>query len=461
MEDLPLTLRMAVLLLLLGVNAFFAAAEVALVSVRETRIRELAQAGEHRAHAVLHLMADPDRMLSATQLGVTLASLGLGWAGESTVFRLVEPLWEPLLLPDFEQLAHFLSFAIAFTLITFLHMVIGEVVPKNLALERADRLALALAPPLQFFSRATNPFVSLVERTSERVSRLLGLKMTVSSKVYTAEELKLVVSLSQRQGSLARLQEGMLHRLIDFYDLTVREVMVPRQEMVALPADATLDQVIDCIVRHRHSRIPVYERSPEHVVGVAYVKEIWSFIQQMRRWETLGQQPPRFLLRSFTHAVSYVPETKFLFELLRDFQERHFHMAMVVDEFGTVVGLITVEDALEQIVGEIRDEHERLEPGPFRAADQEIEIDGITNILDLQTQYQINLPYDAGFETLAGFLLSKLGHIPREGESVVYQDRVYTVAEMDRNRIGRVRITPLAARMGKENGSGTGQGGAA
>ena len=444
MEDLPITLRMVVLALLLGINAFFSAAEVALVSVRETRIRELADGGSRAAKMVLALLATPDRMLSATQLGVTLASLGLGWAGESTVFRVLEPLTGSLLVGQ-EELAHVISFGVGFTLITFLHMVVGEVVPKNLALERADRLALAVAPPLQLFLRTTSFFVSLVERTARLLSRLLGLKMTLSQSAHTAEELKLIVTLSQRQGKLAELQEEMLHRSIDFYDLTVREVMVPRQEMIALPIDSSLDQVIDCVVRSHHSRIPVYEGSPEHVVGVVYAKEIWSFMQQTRRWQMLDRPPPPFLLRAFTHNVSFVPETKFLYELLEEFQRRRFHIAMVVDEFGTLSGLVTVEDALEQIVGEIRDEHERVKPEELQIGASVVEIDGNTNILDLANQYDIELPYDAGFETLAGFLLSKLGYIPKGGESVAYLGRVFTVLTMEHNRISKVRIEPSAA----------------
>ncbi len=444
MEQLPISIRLVILFLLLGINSFFAAAEVALVSVRDTRMRELARAGDRHAQTVLDLLANPDRMLSATQLGVTLASLGLGWAGESTVYRLVQPLFEPFLLPRFEQAAHLLSFTLAFSLITFLHMVLGEVVPKNLALERTERLALRVAGPFELFARTTGFFVSLVKGTSRSLSLLLGLRMDSAQKAYTAEELKLVVSLSKKEGELAHRQEDMLHRVIDFYDLTVREVMVPRQEMIALPLMATLDHVVDVFVRHQHARIPVYEGSPEHVVGVVYMKEVWSFVQQMRRWQVLDRPPPAFLLRSFIRSVEFVPETKFLFEMLEEFQQRRYHMAMVVDEFGTVVGLVTVEDALEQIVGEIRDEHERPEPGEFGVSGALIEVDGITNILDLESHYQIELPYDAGFETLAGFLLSKLGHIPTTGESLDYQGRRYTVLEMERNRIGKVRIEKLA-----------------
>ena len=446
MEDLPLTIRLIVLVFLLGVNGFFSAAEVALVSVRETKMRALSQAGVRRADAVLSLLRRPDRMISATQLGVTLASLGLGWAGESTVYRFLEPLFAYLGLPVDEPLGRILSFTLAFALITFFHMVIGEVVPKNLAMERCERLALAVAPPLQLFSRVTGLFVSLVERTAARVSRLLGLKMGNSQQGYTAEELKLLFSVSKREGRLARFQEQILSRAVDFPDVTVREVMVPRQEMIALPSDAGLDQVIDCIARHQHSRVPIYEDSPEQVVGVLYAKQVWSFVQQMRRWSMLDRPEPVFRMGAFVHRVPFVPETKLLSELLEEFQQQRYHLAIVVDEFGTVGGLVTVEDAIEQIVGEIREEHERHEPDEKPVLDEPIEVDGNTNIRDLDSLYGVELPYDAGFETLAGFLLSRLGHIPQGDERIEFGGRGFTVVGMKRNRIAKVRVEPALVR---------------
>jgi putative hemolysin len=438
MEDFPVTVRLVVLFFLLAVNSFFAAAEVALVSVRRTRMRQLADAGNAKALLVLHLLEAPDRMLSATQLGVTLASLGLGWAGEGTIYRLTQPLLERVLSPGMEQVGHAISFVFSFTVITFLHMVLGEVVPKNLAMERSERLALVVATPLDYFARVTGLFVSAVRGTAEKLSRLIGLKLAAGEDGFTAEELKLIVSVSKKQGAQAERQEEMIHRVIDFYDLTAREVMVPRQEMVALPSDADPDQVIDTIVRTRHSRIPIYEESVDNVIGVIYAKEVWTFVQKIRRWQALARPAPTFNLRSFLQSVEFVPETKMLHELLSEFQAKRFQMAMIVDEFGTVVGLATIEDALEQIVGEIREEHELAEA--LQALDGPLELDGITNIRDLETQYKIELPYDAGFETLAGFLLSRFGHIPTAGESVEFEGRKFTVLQMERNRIFRVRI---------------------
>jgi CBS domain containing-hemolysin-like protein len=438
MVDFP-AFRLILLPVLLGINGFFAAAEVALISVRPTRMRQLADKGDHRAKAVLELLGNPDGLLSATQLGITLASLGLGWAGEDTVFELIIAMLPArataamMALPRGDHLLHAAAFAVAFALITYLHMVVGEVVPKNVAFERTERLALAVGPALQFFARATHFFVSIVERSSDSLARLLGLKGTPRGGAHSAEELKMIVTASRRHGELPHSQEDMLHNVIDFYDVVAREVMVPRNEIVSISADATLPQVIRTIAEHQHSRMPVYEGSTENILGILYAKDVWPFVPAGRK----------FALRSIVHPHKVVPETKPLHQLLAEFQEEHHHMALVVDEFGTIAGLVTVEDALEQIVGEIRDEHDIAELPPAELADGPIELDGTTTVRDLENLYSIDLPHDAGFQTLAGFLLERLGAIPEGGEQVEFEGRRYTVQAVDGRRISRVRVEPL------------------
>ena len=440
MEEFSVTLRLLLLPVLLGINSFFAAAEVALVSVRQTRIRQLAEAGDPRAKAVLGLRENSDRLLSAVQLGVTLASLGLGWAGEDTVFRLMIAVLPPVSFPYSEKILHFAAFSLGFAIIAFLHMVVGEVVPKNLALERTERLALAVGPPLEFFAKATHFFVRIVEKASEALSHLLGLRGAPGGAAHSVEELKLIVSASRRQGELPGSQEDLLHNVMDFYDLAVRQVMVPRNEIVSLPVEATLDRVIRFMLEHQHSRIPVYEGSPEHIIGILYAKDMWPLWQEQRRAALTGRPAREFQLRAMLHPHKVAPETKPLHQLLAEFQEQRYHMAMVVDEFGTIVGLVTVKDLLEQLVGEIRDEHDLPEPARAASEDAPMELDGITNVRDLENLYGIRLPYDAGFETLAGFLLAKLDAIPEGGEQVEHEGHRFTVLAMDRYRIARVRV---------------------
>jgi putative hemolysin len=444
MEQTYFGIRLIAVVLLIAGNAFFAAAEVSLLSVRTSRLRQLAEEGHAGAHAALNLLANPEGLLSVTQVGVTLASLGLGWAGEDTLYQLIVRAFQPLITPATSHLLHVLSFVLAFLLMSYCHVVIGEVVPKNLAIETADRLAVSVAPVLLFFYRVTAPFVIVIEKSSSAISRLLGVSKTHRGGGHSSEELKLIVTSSRGLGYLPEAEEDMIHRVLDLGRLSVREIMVPRNAIISIPVDATLEQVLDTLSRHRHSRLPVYEERPEKIIGVVHFKDLLPIWDERLVSAREGRTPRRFVLRRLMRKPLFVPETKPLMQMLDDFKSGKSHMAMVVDEFGTIVGLLTVEDVLEQIVGNIEDEHdEKIErPAPEAA---EVEVDGATKIRDLETEYGIEIPADAGFETLAGFLLYRMGEIPRVGQQLEYQGRRYTVVEMERNRIARVRIEKMLA----------------
>ncbi len=429
--------RISLLVFILAVNAFFAAAEVSLLTVRRSRLRQLAEEGDTGAKAALNLLANPERLLSVTQVGVTLASLGLGWAGEGTIYGFLIGVFQPLETPRLSSLLHGASFVLAFLIMTFAHVVIGEVVPKNLAIEKADRLASSMALALFFFYRVSSPFVYVIERSSAAISRALGLRREVHhGGGHSIEELKMIVSLSRGSGHLPALEEDMIHRIMELENLYVRQIMVPRNEIVSVPVDAKLEQVLQIMIEHQHSRIPVYRGQPEQIVGILYYKDllpVWA-----------GRRAREFRLERVMRKHMVVPETKPLVQMLEEFKQGKSHMAMVVDEFGTIVGLVTVEDVLEQIVGEIEDEYDVKELRPaVEVPAQELELDGVTKIRDLELLHGIEIPSNAGFETLAGFLLMRLGYIPKPGESVEEGGRKYTVLEMDRNRIAKVRIERL------------------
>ena len=425
--------RISLLFLILAINAFFAAAEVSLLTVRRSRLRQLADEGDKGAKAALNLLANPERLLSVTQVGVTLASLGLGWAGEGTIYSLLVGVFQPLETPTLSHLLHGISFVLSFLIMTYAHVVIGEVVPKNLAIEKADRLASSMALALSFFQRIASPFVYVIERSSRSLSRALGSRRKVHhGGGHSIEELKLIVSLSRGSGHLPALEEDMIHRIMELENLYVRQIMVPRNEIVSVPVDAKLEQVLQTMIDQKHSRLPVYREQPEQIVGILYYKDL------LRVWASRRARDFRVDRVMRKHMV--VPETKPLVQMLEEFKQGKSHMAMVVDEFGTIVGLVTVEDVLEQIVGEIEDEYDVKESRPPLEAPQELELDGVTKIRDLELLYGIEIPSNAGFETLAGFLLMRLGYIPKPGESVEEGGRKYTVLEMDRNRIAKVRI---------------------
>jgi CBS domain containing-hemolysin-like protein len=414
MGDSHFGYRLLLVAFILAANAFFSGSEVALLSARRSRLRQLADEGQVGAQAALSLLANPERLLSVVQVGVTLASLGLGWAGEETVFRLIVSVLGPVLTPATSAVLHAVSFAIAFLLITFAHVVIGEVVPKNLALENAERLAALVAPPLLVFARVSAPFVYAIERTSIWVSRLMGLKGEAHAGGHSAEEIKYIVSSSRSSGHLVRFEESAIQRILELQDYYVREIMVPRNDVVAIPINATLDEVLRTIEETQFTRYPVFEGARENIVGVLHVKDLVRVWDEVRRATERRRYVPPFSLRRILRKPVVVPETKPLPQLVEDLRDSHTHLATVVDEFGTIVGIVTLEDALEQIVGEIEDEFDVRAPAPQLEASV-VELEGATSILDLEAFYGIELPADAGFETLAGFLLYKLGSIPNVG----------------------------------------------
>lgn len=436
--------RFIILIAVLILNGFFAAAEVALVSVRKSRLRTLAAEGQVGAQAALNLLANPARLLSVTQAGVTVASLGLGWAGENSVYHLFLLLFNPWLTPALTPWLHALSFSLAFLLISYAHVVLGEVVPKNLAIEKADRLAILVAPALLVFDRISSPFVFFAEKSAAALSRWIGLRGSHTGGGHSAEELKFIVSSSRREGHLHRFEEDAIQALLELQNYYAREIMVPRNAVVSVSVDASLDQVLRRMRENQYSRLPVYQGDPEHIIGYVHYKDMMR-IWEERRIAAERKRPLRpFHLSRVLRKPLVVPETKPLNDLIDEFRSTHKHMAVVVDEFGTIVGLVTLEDALEQILGEIGDEHDVKRPRPAAEA-AEIEVEGTISIRDLDTQYGLELPGDAGFETLAGFLLFQLGKIPNEGEAVEYGGRRFTILRMEHNRIARVAIARVPA----------------
>jgi len=437
--------RLILVALLIASNGFFAAAEVALLSVRGSRLRQLAEEGKSGAHAALSLLANPPRLLSVTQVGVTLSSLGLGWAGEETLFHIIDSAFHPDWSPTAAAAAHAGSLALAFLAISYLHVVIGEVVPKNLAIATADRLAITVAPVLLLFYRISLPFVLSIEKSSGAITRLLQTGAHPRSGGHSAEELKLIVTSSRGLGYLPEDQEDMIHRVLDLGELSVREIMVPRKDIISVSVDATLDEVLRAMIEHQHSRLPVFEGKPEQIIGLLHYKDLMPVWEERRESVRIGRPSRAFRIRRLLRKHLVVPETKPVGQMLAEFQQGRSHMAMVVDEFGTITGLVTVEDVLEQIVGPIQDEYDEASQAHAAGADTgEVELDGATRIRDLETEYGIEIPSEAGFETLAGFLLYRLGYIPHAGEHVDYGGRRYTVLEMERNRIAKVRIEPDA-----------------
>lgn len=440
---MTILLRGLLILGLIALNAFFAAAEYALLTVRRTRVEQLAQAGEPRAKAVQTLLADIGLLISATQLGVTVVSLLMGWLGERAMSSAIETVLEGR-LEHFTTVivAHSISVGFGFLLITVLLMVLGELVPKALAYERAERTALVLAWPMLFFLRASKPVVAAVNALADLVLRGLGQSPVHGhAALHTPEEAKLIVSAIRKGGLLGKEQEEMIHSVFDLDQVRVREIMVPRSKVTCLALTKDLAVLLERVVQDQHSRVPIYDGSPEHIVGVLYTKDLLRVAVDRRRHAVALDAP--FDLRSILHTPMIVPETMTLTQMLKEVRRRHSQVALVVDEFGTFVGLVTIEDILAQIVGEIQDDWERAAQVVRAIGDNVLEVDGGLSLRELASDYAVSLPRDAGYETLAGFVLARLGLIPKGGESFLWEDRRYTVTEMDGRRVARVRVEKL------------------
>jgi len=440
-------LRVFLLLLLVAANAFFAAAEFSLVSVRDTRIQQLIDARRIGARIVQKLHRNLDEVVNGVQLGVTIVSLTLGWVGEPLLAQMMlGPVRD---VPHASVYAHGIAIAISFVLITFLHVILGELVPKSLALQRAEQVALAVAGPMDVFLTLTRPLLFVMSRAAGWVLRIFGSRRIRQGPVHSPDELKLIVTASRQVGKIPPFQEEMIHKALELDNVTVREVMVPRPDIFSLPGDLMLSDALGRVVEEQHSRVPVYDpqRGPEHIIGVLYAKDLMRWTRL--RLTASPDQPvaarvSAMLISQIMHDVLVVPETKVLTELLEEFKERKRHLAVVVDEFGSTAGVITVEDVLEQIVGEIEDEFDVAPPQQDLVEGKiAVVLEGSASIRDLESQYQLLLPRDSGFETLAGFILARLQKIPRQGESFEYEGHRYTVQELEGHRIAKVKIEKM------------------
>ena len=432
-------------------NSFFVAAEFAVVSVRETRVQQLIALGRPGARTVLQLKRSIDEFLPAVQFGVTLASLALGWIGEPAMADIILRIgsdWFPAPSSHAVVYAHTIAVVLSFAAITYFEVLLGELVPKSLALQRTERIALAVAGPMDVFIRLTRPAVWLVNHSATVVLRLFRAPLTGEGAVHSPEELKLIATATRRMGLLPVFQEEIIHRAIELNRVTVREIMTPRGKIFSLPADLSIEQASARIIEEQHSRVPVYDPAggPEQIIGAVYSKDI-SRLMHFRAVELGlgGSRDSTLTLRQVMREIAVVPETKLAAELLQEFQERRRQLAVVVDEFGSTVGIVTAEDALEQIVGELEDEFDIATRTSNLSNNGVLTLDGSTSLRDLSTQLRWTFPREAGVETLAGFLLVQLGHIPRVGERLDFDGRCYTVAEMAGNRIARVNIETMAA----------------
>jgi magnesium and cobalt exporter, CNNM family len=442
---MSLFLQGALIFALIAANAFFVAAEYSMLSVRRSRLQQLVRMGNSRAALVQKLLMYPSRLFSGLQLGVTAASLLLGWLGESMLADDIREMLEGRLEHLVGPLSHGSATVVAFLMITGLLMVLGELAPKTIGYERAERVALIFALPLTVFMRVVRYPVLVMDRLASAVTRVVGVSASVGhAEMHSLEEVELIVTGVRKRGLLGEEQEEMIHSVFELHRALVREIMVPRNQITSLPFSKDLHFLLDSMVKDQHSRVPIYEGSPDHITGILYARDLLGVTLDRLRHHIPLSEP--LDLASLLHPPMIVPETMPLIKLLDEARRRHAHLALVVDEFGTFVGLVTIEDVLEQIVGEIQDEYDREEAAIKRVGEDVLVVDATLNLRELADDFDIVLPRGEGYETLAGFVLDCLGKIPKGGESFAYDGRVYTVVDMDGLRVAKVKIEKLGSK---------------
>lgn len=422
-------LKLGVVLLLVAVNGFFVAAEFALVGVRRSRIETLAAAGKSSAKRLLDLLDNLNAYLSASQLGITLASLGLGWVGEPVIARMLEgPLGG---LSDWWR--HAIAFFVAFAIITSLHIVLGEQAPKLLGLERAERVALATSLPLKLFYRIFHWPIRALDWASARTVRLFGLKASSEhGSIYTEAELRQLIDVSRQSGHLRAEERRLIHRVFEFSDTLVREAMVPRTQIAALSSECKLEEIAHAFEQYRFSRLPVYRESIDDVIGFVHSKDIMPYLLQ----------PEQFKLQDVIQPPLYVVDTARLEDVLRQMQRGKSHFGFVVDEHGGLEGIITLEDLLEEIVGEISDEHdEEVNEQITQLSESEYQLDGGLAVRDLNRRLKLTVPESESYTTIGGFLMTAAGHVLKPSEVVRHNGLVFKIERVERRRVARVKLT--------------------
>jgi CBS domain containing-hemolysin-like protein len=426
-------LKLVAIAFLVGTNGFFVASEFALVSVRRARLEARAAAGSKNARAALRLLDNPTIFISAVQFGITLASLALGWIGEPTVAALLEPIASSIASEGRAgYVAHVMAIVIAFSLITFLHIVLGELMPKMAALERAERIALFCSRPLELFAKVFGAPLWIFNTVGAALGRLIGLKSTLDhAAVYTETELRQLIDVARDSGYLRAEERRLIHRVFEFSDTLVREAMVPRTEMAAIPSDSSLEQITRAFEKFRYSRLAVYRESLDNVIGFIHSKDVMPYLLH----------PEKFRLEDVLQPPLYVVDTARLEDVLRQMQKAKAHFGFVVDEHGGLEGIITLEDLLEEIVGDISDEHdEEVNEQIVSLGENKYVLSGGLAVRDLNRRLKLSLPESESYTTVAGFLMTEAGHVLKPDDKVDYNGLRFEVDRVERRRVISVRL---------------------
>lgn len=430
---IALNILLTILLVLL--NAFFVAAEFAIVKVRLSQIQLRGQTGSNVARVTEHIVNHLDVYLSATQLGITFASLGLGWIGESVVSEIFIWVFSLVDISLAPETIHKLALPTAFFTITALHITLGELAPKSIAVQYTERTAMFVALPLRAFHFIFNPLIMVLNGSANALLRLIGIRPLSQHELYSTEELRLILDQGKESGAINLAEHELISNVFEFSERTVRQIMVPRTHMVALDSSTAGDRAVDFFVEEGFSRVPVYQGTIDNITGVVHAKDIIA----------LMHNPHLIILQDLVRPAYFVPETKPIDKLLRDFQRKRIHMAVVVDEFGGTSGLVTLEDIIEELVGEIQDEYDEEKPIVEQSGDREYTVRASAAIADVSEHLPAPLPQSEQYDTVSGLINDAFGRIPEVGEAIVLAGYECTILQKARRTVSLVRLRHLEA----------------
>jgi putative hemolysin len=423
--------EIALIFFFILVNGFFSASEIAIIATRKTRIDTLLEKGVRSAAAVARLKDDPDRFLATVQIGVTIMATLASTIGGAVSIEYLKPVIETVPVPFVQKWAESIAIVLVTVPIAYFALIMGELVPKSLALRFSEQIAFMVARPIDWFSRMTSFFVGILTASSNAVLRVFGGKGAGEAAFISEEEVKSLIREGAAKGIFNETEKELIHSVFEFVDTPVKAVMIPRTEIHALEINVSSEDVLKSFVESGFSRIPVYETDLDRVIGVLYYKDLLRAIQEKAV----------FRIREHLHPPFFVPSSLPISQLLKDLQRRRIAIALVVNEFGEVEGLVTLEDLLEEIVGEIRDEYDREERGPVeRLPDGSLVIQGSAQLKDLKTDYHLPFEESPDYLTLAGFVLAKLKRVPRGGEVVEHNGYRLTIVDMEGRRVVKVKL---------------------
>ncbi len=412
-------------LLLVFFNGFFVAAEFAIVKVRASQLEMKVQSGSHFAVVAKRIVSQLDRYLAATQLGITLASLGLGWIGEPVVARIIFNTMSILGVQMEPDLAHRVALPVAFLIITVLHIVFGELAPKSIAIQRSQRTVLIVALPLQFFFFIFRPFIFLLNGTANLVLKAIGIPTVQGQDIHSSDELKYLVKQGKESGEIEQADYDIIKNAFEFSERIAKQIMIPRTQVMAIDVEDFQQEMVERLIEENYSRIPCYAESLDNIVGVVYLKDI---LIKLHKNEQIK-------ISSLMRSILIVPETKYIAQLLKEFQSKHQQIAIVVDEYGGTQGIVTMEDILEELVGEIQDEYDNEIPFVEKKGEKSYNVVASASLDDINEMLPHPLTVNEEYETLAGYLILKLGRIPNMNEKISIDDYEFTILKKHKNSI--------------------------